>query len=265
MTDPLALSETIQAESAFLRDVQTSLGQVLVGQEPMVRGLLLGMLADGHVLLEGLPGLAKSLAVSSLATVVGGRFQRLQFTPDLLPADVIGTHVYNPKSGEWDVKEGPLFANIVLADEINRAPAKVQSALLEAMQERHGHASATRPPPLPDAVLRSRDAEPGRAGGDIPAARGAGRPLHAEAAGSATPRGATRSGRSSTAWRPLTRAPSTRCGPRSSLERILLARPRRLPIGSIVDAKILSTTSSISCTATREPVEVRGSRIIEHA
>jgi len=158
VTDPLALSETIQAESAFLRDVQTSLGKVLVGQEAMVRGLLLGLLADGHVLLEGLPGLAKSLAVSSLATAVGGRFQRLQFTPDLLPADVIGTQVYNPKTGEWDVKEGPLFANIVLADEINRAPAKVQSALLEAMQERQVTlAGETRILPEPFLVLATQN------------------------------------------------------------------------------------------------------------
>jgi MoxR-like ATPase len=158
MTDPLALTQTIQAESAFLREVQQSLARVLVGQEAMVRGLLIGVLADGHVLLEGLPGLAKSLAVSSLAKTLGGSFCRLQFTPDLLPADLIGTQVYNPKSGEWDVKKGPLFANFVLADEINRAPAKVQSALLEAMQERQvSLAGETHLLPKPFLVLATQN------------------------------------------------------------------------------------------------------------
>mgnify|MGYP002713131062 CR=1 FL=1 len=158
MSDPLALTQTIQAESAFLREVQQSLSRVLVGQEAMVRGLLIGVLADGHVLLEGLPGLAKSLAVSSLAKAIGGTFCRLQFTPDLLPADLIGTQVYNPKTGEWDVKKGPLFANFVLADEINRAPAKVQSALLEAMQERQvSLAGETRPLPMPFLVLATQN------------------------------------------------------------------------------------------------------------
>ena len=158
MTDPLALSESIQAESAFLCDIKESLGRVLVGQDEMVRGLLLGLLADGHVLLEGLPGLAKSLAVSSLAKTIGGVFKRLQFTPDLLPADLVGTQVYNPKSGDWDIKEGPLFANFILADEINRAPAKVQSALLEAMQERQVTlAGQTRPLPDPFLVLATQN------------------------------------------------------------------------------------------------------------
>ena len=158
MSDPLALSATIQAESAFLRDIEDALAKVLVGQKDMVRGLLLGLLADGHVLLEGLPGLAKTLAVSSLAGAVGGSFRRLQFTPDLLPADLIGTQVYNPKTGDWDIKEGPLFANIVLADEINRAPAKVQSALLEAMQERQVTlAGETRPLPVPFLVLATQN------------------------------------------------------------------------------------------------------------
>ena len=158
MSDPLALTETIQAESAFLNDVKESMGRVLVGQDEMIRGLLLGLLADGHVLLEGLPGLAKSLAVSSLAKCVGGEFRRLQFTPDLLPADLVGTQVYNPKTGEWDIKEGPLFANFILADEINRAPAKVQSALLEAMQERQVTlAGITMPLPNPFLVLATQN------------------------------------------------------------------------------------------------------------
>ena len=112
------------------------IGRVIVGQRPMLERLLIGLLADGHVLLEGVPGLAKTLAVRTLAATIAGGFHRIQFTPDLLPSDLIGTHVYNPKSGEWSLREGPVFANFVLADEINRAPAKVQSALLEAMQEK---------------------------------------------------------------------------------------------------------------------------------
>ncbi|MGE3174747.1 MAG: AAA family ATPase [Planctomycetota bacterium] len=136
MTDTAAIARQVQQESKSFDAVRHALQQVIVGQEDLIEGLLVALLADGHVLLEGLPGLAKSLAVSSLAQAVGGHFRRIQFTPDLLPADLVGTHVYNPKSGEWSVKEGPVFANFVLADEINRAPAKVQSALLEAMQER---------------------------------------------------------------------------------------------------------------------------------
>ena len=136
MTDVAAIAERIRAESQTLQAVRSTLQSVIVGQDALLDGLLIALLADGHVLLEGLPGLAKSLAVSSLARAVGGEFHRIQFTPDLLPADLVGTHVYNPKTGEWQVKRGPVFANFVLADEINRAPAKVQSALLEAMQER---------------------------------------------------------------------------------------------------------------------------------
>ena len=136
MTDVVAIAQRIQSESKTLQSVRAALQTVIVGQDALLDGLLIALLADGHVLLEGLPGLAKSLAVASLARAIGGQFRRIQFTPDLLPADLVGTHVYNPKTGEWQVKEGPVFANFVLADEINRAPAKVQSALLEAMQER---------------------------------------------------------------------------------------------------------------------------------
>jgi MoxR-like ATPase len=120
----------------FVPRVEAELGRVVVGQPHMVRQLLIGLLADGHVLLEGVPGLAKTLAVRALAAAIDCRFRRIQFTPDLLPADVVGTMVYNQKTGDFLVQRGPIFANIVLADEINRAPAKVQSALLEAMQER---------------------------------------------------------------------------------------------------------------------------------
>jgi MoxR-like ATPase len=134
--DVQAVSDRIQSESAFLHEVIAEVEGVIVGQKALLDGLLIGLLADGHVLLEGLPGLAKSLAVQTLASALGGSFRRIQFTPDLLPSDLIGTQVYNPKTGDWTVHEGPVFGNFVLADEINRAPAKVQAGLLEAMQER---------------------------------------------------------------------------------------------------------------------------------
>ncbi|GAA5521331.1 MoxR family ATPase [Aliifodinibius salicampi] len=130
-----ALGERIQQSSAFIEDIYSELNKVIVGQQYMIDRLLVGLLADGHVLLEGVPGLAKTLTVSSLAKVINTKFQRLQFTPDLLPADLIGTLIYNQKEAEFTVKKGPIFSNIILADEINRSPAKVQSALLEAMQE----------------------------------------------------------------------------------------------------------------------------------
>ena len=158
MTDVVAIAQRIQSESRTFENVRQALHQVIVGQEALVDGLLVALLADGHVLLEGVPGLAKSLAVSSLARAVGGDFRRIQFTPDLLPADLVGTHVYNPKTGDWSVKEGPVFANLVLADEINRAPAKVQSALLEAMQERQVSLGGdTRPLPDPFLVLATQN------------------------------------------------------------------------------------------------------------
>jgi MoxR-like ATPase len=123
-------------ESRMLAQVTQEIGRVIVGQRPMLERLLIGLLADGHVLLEGVPGLAKTLAVRTLAATITGGFHRIQFTPDLLPSDLIGTMVYNQRSGDFTVQKGPIFTNILLADEINRAPAKVQSALLEAMQEK---------------------------------------------------------------------------------------------------------------------------------
>lgn len=126
----------IKDEARFINEVKHEVGKVVVGQEQMIEGVILGMLAGGHVLLEGKPGLAKTLTVNTIAQTVAAQFQRIQFTPDLLPADLIGTLIYNPTTGSFTPKKGPLFANIVLADEINRAPAKVQSALLEAMQEK---------------------------------------------------------------------------------------------------------------------------------
>jgi len=130
------LNERIAKEASFLDLVTMEMGRVIVGQRHLVDSLLIGLLADGHVLLEGVPGLAKTLAISTLSNIVQAKFARVQFTPDLLPADLIGTMIYSQKSETFEVKRGPIFANFVLADEINRAPAKVQSALLQAMQER---------------------------------------------------------------------------------------------------------------------------------
>ncbi|MEL5892807.1 MoxR family ATPase [Bacteroides sp. GD17] len=130
------LNERIERQSAFVTNLSTGMDQVIVGQKHLVESLLIGLLSDGHVLLEGVPGLAKTLAIKTLASLIDAQYSRIQFTPDLLPADVIGTMVYSQKDETFQVKKGPVFANFVLADEINRAPAKVQSALLEAMQER---------------------------------------------------------------------------------------------------------------------------------
>lgn len=130
------LNEKIKRESEFIDVLFNEIGKVIVGQKDMVERLVIGLLGNGHVLLEGVPGLAKTLAIKSLSTSMKAKFQRLQFTPDLLPADLIGTLIYNQKEGNFTIKKGPIFANFILADEINRAPAKVQSALLEAMQER---------------------------------------------------------------------------------------------------------------------------------
>ena len=130
------LNERIERQSAFVTNLTTGMDQIIVGQKHLVESLLIGLLSDGHVLLEGVPGLAKTLAIKTLASLIDAKYSRIQFTPDLLPADVIGTMIYSQKSEEFQVKQGPVFANFVLADEINRAPAKVQSALLEAMQER---------------------------------------------------------------------------------------------------------------------------------
>lgn len=129
-------NEKIQQESAFIELLNMELGKVIVGQKYMLDRLLIGLLSNGHLLLEGVPGLAKTLAIKSLSSAIHARFSRLQFTPDLLPADLVGTMIYNQKQEQFTVRKGPLFANFILADEINRAPAKVQSALLEAMQER---------------------------------------------------------------------------------------------------------------------------------
>src|SRR5271167_2711368 len=131
-----AINNAVQEASGFVRPLFTEIGKVIIGQTYLVERLTIGLLANGHVLLEGVPGLAKTLSVKSLANCMSVKFSRLQFTPDMLPADIVGTQIYNPQSGGFTTRKGPVFANLVLADEINRAPAKVQSALLEAMQER---------------------------------------------------------------------------------------------------------------------------------
>ena len=134
--DIKAINEKIEKESAFIDLLTLEINKVIIGQKEMVERLLIGLLGRGHILLEGVPGLAKTLAINTLSQAVKGQFSRIQFTPDLLPADVIGTMIYNVKENDFTIKKGPVFANFVLADEINRAPAKVQSALLEAMQEK---------------------------------------------------------------------------------------------------------------------------------
>ncbi|MGA2298799.1 MAG: MoxR family ATPase [FCB group bacterium] len=136
MTDIQELNQRIQQESSFVDMLFMEIGKVIIGQKPMVERLLIGLLSNGHMLLEGVPGLAKTLAIKTLAQAIDAKFSRIQFTPDLLPADLIGTMVYNQRKEEFTVRKGPVFANFILADEINRAPSKVQSALLEAMQER---------------------------------------------------------------------------------------------------------------------------------
>jgi MoxR-like ATPase len=156
--DISAINERVKEEAAVLARLREEIGQVIIGQHYLVDRLIIGLLANGHVLLEGVPGLAKTLSVKTLAQTINASFQRLQFTPDLLPADLIGTLIYNPREGTFTTKKGPVFANIVLADEINRAPAKVQSALLEAMQERQVTiGEETHPLPDPFLVLATQN------------------------------------------------------------------------------------------------------------
>lgn len=135
VTDISVLNERINHESAFVELLNIELGKTIVGQKYMIERLMLALLSNGHILLEGVPGLAKTLAIKSLAAAIHAKFSRIQFTPDLLPADLIGTLIFSQKENDFTVKKGPIFANFILADEINRSPAKVQSALLEAMQE----------------------------------------------------------------------------------------------------------------------------------
>jgi len=156
--DVKQIGDAVESASEPFRKLVDEIHRVIVGQDNLVRRILIGLLANGHVLLEGVPGLAKTLLVSTLARAINTKFQRLQFTPDLLPADIIGTLIYRPQDGEFSVKKGPIFANVILADEINRAPAKVQSALLEAMQERQVTiGKETYPLPSPFIVLATQN------------------------------------------------------------------------------------------------------------
>lgn len=157
-TDLVSLNQLIKKESEFASKMLTEVNQVVVGQKEMIEGILIGLLTGGHVLLEGVPGLAKTLTISSVAKAISLQFGRIQFTPDLLPTDLIGTMIFNPKTGDFSAKKGPIFTNIVLADEVNRAPAKVQSALLEAMAERQVTiGETTYPLPRPFLVLATQN------------------------------------------------------------------------------------------------------------
>src|SRR5437016_9442547 len=147
-----AINERVQQEAAALYRLREEIGRIIVGQRYLVDRLLVGLLASGHVLLEGVPGLAKTLSVKTLAQAIDASFRRIQFTPDLLPADLVGTMIYNPRDASFTTHKGPIFAHVILADEINRAPAKVQSALLEAMQE-HQVTIGDETHPLPDTFL----------------------------------------------------------------------------------------------------------------
>ena len=204
----------------------------------------MALLAGGHVLLEGVPGLAKTLTVKTVADVLGGSFKRLQFTPDLVPADLVGTRIYRPDTAAFDTELGPVFCNFLLADEINRAPAKVQSALLEVMQEHQvtiGHDTHRGAAAVP----RARDAEPDRVRGHLPAARGAGRPLHVQARRRLPGRAATRSRSSSARSTP---APAcARCSRPASL-----ARHQRAAQQVYVDRRVMEYAVALT-TATREP------------
>ena len=190
-----------------LERVKSEVRKALIGQDLMLSRLLIALLTGGHVLLEGVPGLAKTTAIKALAAAIHCKFNRIQFTPDLLPADLIGTLIYNPREGAFTTRKGPIFANLILADEINRAPSKVQSALLEAMQE-HQVTIGDESFMSRRAVSRPRHAEPDRAGGDLPLARGAGRPLHAQGDRRLSQPPAT----SARSWM----SPSMVCGARSS-------------------------------------------------
>ena len=250
-------------EGRFARDLLQAMEQVIVGQRYLLERLLVGLLANGHVLLEGVPGLAKTLAVKTLAQAASTlSFHRIQFTPDLLPADVVGTQIYNPQSGEFTIKKGPIFANLVLADEINRAPAKVQSALLEAMQEKQVTIGEQTLPAADEPFLVLATQNPIEQEGTYPLARGPGRPLHAQAQARLSER-ATRSARSSTAWRARRRPP-----PSSAVAR----RRRRSSRRAQVDRRDLrrrqgqATTSSTSSSrpATRRPRASISRRYIQY-
>ncbi len=177
--DVQQIKNRVAEQSETVHRLLAELSKTIVGQKEMISRLLVGLLSDGHILLEGVPGLAKTTAIKSLAQSLATEFRRIQFTPDLLPADLIGTMIYVPSEAQFRTRKGPIFANFILADEINRAPSKVQSALLEAMQERQV-TIGDHTYPLPGLFLVMATQNPDRAGGHLSAARGPSRPLHAE-------------------------------------------------------------------------------------
>ncbi len=196
---PAGVPLTTPAQDATLLErAMFEVKRVIVGQDRMIERMFVALLARGHCLLEGVPGVAKTLAVETIARVVGGSFARIQFTPDLVPADIVGTRIYRQSSEVFDIELGPVFVNFLLADEINRAPAKVQSALLEVMAEQHVSIGG-RPTPVPRSVPGHGHPEPDRAGGCLPAARGAARPVPAQDRGRLPDR-LPKSARSSTGW-----------------------------------------------------------------
>ena len=173
------INEMVEREARFVQVLDTEIRKAIVGQDRLVERALVALLADGHILLEGVPGLAKTLLVKTIGQAIQAGFSRIQFTPDLLPADLIGTRIYNPRTGDFSVQKGPVFSNLILADEVNRAPAKVQSALLEAMQEKQVTiGNETFPLDAPFLVLATQN--PIEQEGTYPAAGGSGRPFHAQ-------------------------------------------------------------------------------------
>ncbi len=179
LTTVREMNAIAERESMFLHDLRAEINKVIVGQETLVDRVLIALLADGHILLEGVPGLAKTLLIKTVAEAIDADFSRLQFTPDLLPADLVGTQIYNPKTGEFITHQGPLFANLVLADEVNRAPGKVQSALLEVHAGTPDHHRQTHPY-LAGSLPGNGNPKSHRAGRHLSAARSTGRPLHAQ-------------------------------------------------------------------------------------
>ena len=235
----------LDAPRALLEEALVEIKRVIAGQDEMLERVLVCLVAGGHLLIEGVPGLAKTLTIKTTAAVLGGSFRRIQFTPDLVPSDLVGTRIYRPDQGSFETELGPVFCNFLLADEINRAPAKVQSALLEVMQEHQvtiGHDTHV----VPGAVPRDGDAEPDRVRGHVPASRGAGRPLHAQGA-----RRLPRARRGADRRPPLARGP--RRGASRSSRSPSSPSSQRDASRTSTSTPASSATRSASPTATREP------------
>ena len=234
---------TVEEQRELLEQALFEIKRVIAGQDGMLERVLVCLLAGGHLLIEGVPGLAKTLTIKTTAQVLGGSFQRIQFTPDLVPSDLVGTRVFRPSSADFDTELGPVFCNFLLADEINRAPAKVQSALLEVMQERQV-TIGQETHPVPHAVPRHGDPEPDRVRGHLPAPGGAGRPLHAQ-----DPRRLPRARRGADG-RPALARRRARAPARARAGAAARAAGRRRRV--YVDPGIISYTVQLA-TATRDP------------